>query len=116
VSLAFVDGHGHQPSSDQPVEAVATKISAVSAMADIPPDPDWHDEAVLLAELATLNQRIAQYVARMLDADAKRDERVSSADEAALGQALVELGERLRDRSQPEPSAEAATPAHDRAE
>jgi hypothetical protein len=95
VSVVSV-GDGYQPAAEHPGDAVATMISAVSALAEVPSDPDWHDDSVLLAELATLNQRIALYVTTMLDADARRGEPISLADEAALGRAL---GERLGDRS-----------------
>lgn len=79
---------------------IPTMLSNLTAMTDIPPEPDWHDNAELLGELATLNARIARYVTRTLDADAKRGEQVSLVDEAALGRALVELGERLFKRSE----------------
>jgi hypothetical protein len=74
--------------------------SEVTTMTDVPSDPDWHDDSVLLAELSTLNQRIARYVTRMLDADAKRSQPVSPADEVALGLALRKFGERLSERAQ----------------
>jgi hypothetical protein len=110
MSVVSVGG-GHQPGAEHPVDAVATMISTASALIDIPPDPDWHDDSVLLAELATLNRRVAQYVTRMLDADAMRTEPVSPADEAALGRALVEFGERLGDRSRHQPPVDVASPA-----
>jgi hypothetical protein len=78
-------------------------LSEVATMTDVPPDPDWHDDAVLLGELATLNAHIARYVIRMLDADAERGEPVSPADEAALGRALVVFGQRLSERTQRQP-------------
>ena len=90
---------------------IASVLSMVANVADVPPNPDWHDEAVLLGELATLNTRIARYVTRMLDADAKRVEPVSLADEAALGRALVALGERIAERSGRQPVADATTTA-----
>src|SRR5262245_32155145 len=88
---------------------VVAMLSTVANATEVPSDPDWHDNAVLLGELATLTSRIARYVTRMLDADAKRGEPVSSADEAALGRALVELGERLDERSQCQPAIDATT-------
>lgn len=90
---------------------VPTMLSKVAPVTEVPPDPDWHDNAVLLGELAALNTRIARYVTRMLDADAKRTEPVSPAEEAALGRALVELGERLDERSQRQAAADATTTA-----
>jgi hypothetical protein len=88
---------------------IATMLSDVTTMTDLPTDPNWHDDAVLLGELATLNARIARYVTRMLDADAERGKPMSPADEAALGRALVELGEQLRNRSQRQPPAGTTT-------
>jgi hypothetical protein len=79
---------------------LATMPFEVTTMTNVPSDPDWHDDSVLLAELAALNQRIARYVTRMLDADAKRSQPVSPIDEAALGRALREFGERLGERAQ----------------
>lgn len=90
---------------------VVAMRSTVENVTEVPPDPDWHDEAVLLSELATLNARIARYVTRMLDADAQRRERVNPADEAALGRVLVELGERLEQRSQHRLAGSATTTA-----
>jgi hypothetical protein len=61
--------------------------------------PDWHDEAALLGQLATLNTRISRYIVQALDADAGRSDPVTPVEEAALGRALVKLGELLHDRS-----------------
>lgn len=70
---------------------VVATLSTIANAAAVPPEADWHDNAVLQSELAALNTRIARYVTRMLDADAKRGEPVSPSDEAALGKALVEF-------------------------
>jgi hypothetical protein len=67
---------------------------------DIPPDPGWHDSAVLIGDLATLNTRIARHIAAVLDADTPRGKPVTTAQEAALGRQLVELGQRLLARTQ----------------
>jgi hypothetical protein len=61
--------------------------------------PDWHDELVLMAELSSVNNQIARFVLRLLDADAGRREQVSIADEGTLGVRLVDLGYALQDRA-----------------
>src|SRR5687767_5654562 len=61
--------------------------------------PDWHDELVLMAELSSVNNQIARFVLRLLDADAGRREQVSVADEGTLGVRLVDLGYALQDRA-----------------
>lgn len=61
--------------------------------------PDWHDELVLMAELSSVNNQIARFVLRLLDADAGRKEQVSVADEGSLGVRLVDLGYALQDRA-----------------
>lgn len=61
--------------------------------------PDWHDELVLVAELASVNNQIARFVLRLLDADAGRKEHVAVADECHLGGRLVDLGYALQDRA-----------------
>lgn len=83
----------------QTAGSVASTPSTIANASEVASDPAWHDNAVLIAELATLNTRISRYIASTLDADAQRGEPVSPADEAALGRTLVQLGEQLRDRS-----------------
>jgi hypothetical protein len=61
--------------------------------------PDWHDELELMAELSSVNNQIARFVLRLLDADAGRREQVSVADEGTLGVRLVDLGYALQDRA-----------------
>lgn len=61
--------------------------------------PDWHDELVLVAELASVNNQIARFVLRLLDADAGRREQVAAGDEDNLGGRLVDLGQALQDRA-----------------
>lgn len=61
--------------------------------------PDWHDELELMAELSSVNNQIARFVLRLLDADAGRREQVSVADEGKLGIRLVDLGHALQDRA-----------------
>ncbi|HEU5469233.1 MAG TPA: hypothetical protein VFV67_01160 [Actinophytocola sp.] len=61
--------------------------------------PDWHDELVLMAELSSVNNQIARYVLRLLDADAGRREPVSTLDEGMLGSRLVDLGHALQDHA-----------------
>lgn len=85
---------------------VATMMANVT---EVPSDSDWHDHAVLLSELATLNARIARYVTRILDADAKRGKPVSPADKAALRRTLADLGARLLERSRRQPAINATT-------
>jgi hypothetical protein len=61
--------------------------------------PDWHDELVLVAELASVNNQIARFVLRLLDADAGRREQVATGDEYCLGSRLVDLGHALQNRA-----------------
>lgn len=61
--------------------------------------PDWHDELVLVAELASVNNQIARFVLRLLDADAGRREEMPVGDECHLGGRLVDLGYALQDRA-----------------
>lgn len=78
---------------------VATMLSTIADATGVPSDPGWHDSAVLVAELATLNRRLSRYITDLLDADAKRRGPVDPAVEAALGRALVDLGQRLGRRA-----------------
>jgi hypothetical protein len=62
---------------------------------------------ILVANLATLNKRIAAYLLRALDADAQRTSPTPPADERSLGDHLVELGHALQARAAhrpPEPA------------
>ena len=61
--------------------------------------PDWHDELVLVAELASVNNQIARFVLRLLDADAGRRAEMAVGDEYGLGGRLVDLGHALQDRA-----------------
>jgi hypothetical protein len=61
--------------------------------------PNWHDELVLMAELSSVNNQIARFVLRLLDADAGRAEAVSVSDEGILGVRLVDLGYALQHRA-----------------
>lgn len=61
--------------------------------------PDWHDELVLVAELASVNNQIARFVLRLLDADAGRREQLAAGDEYSLGGRLVDLGQALQNRA-----------------
>lgn len=61
--------------------------------------PDWHDELVLVAELASVNNQIARFVLRLLDADAGRREQLAAGDEYSLGGRLVDLGHALQNRA-----------------
>jgi hypothetical protein len=61
--------------------------------------PDWHDELVLVAELASVNNQIARFVLRLLDADAGRRDQVAAGDEYSLGGRLVDLGHALQNRA-----------------
>lgn len=52
-----------------------------------------------MAELSSVNNQIARFVLRLLDADAGRTNQVSVADEGNLGVRLVDLGYALQDRA-----------------
>lgn len=60
---------------------------------------NWHDELVLMAELSNVNNQIARFVLRLLDADAGRADEVSVSDEGILGVRLVDLGYALQHRA-----------------
>jgi hypothetical protein len=77
-----------------------SRRAEVANTIDVQPDPGWHDSAVLLGELATLNTLISRYITATLDADAKRGRPISPTQEAALAQELIGVGERLRNRTQ----------------
>ncbi|MBB4910586.1 hypothetical protein [Actinophytocola algeriensis] len=81
------------------IDLIRQAASSLEAVTGAPPEPDWHDNAVLLSELATLNKLISRYITSALDADAERGKPVTSAQDAALGQQLVELGQRLLARA-----------------
>ena len=72
-------------------------------------DPDWHDELVLVAEMSSVNNQIARFVLRLLDADAGRRQQISVADEAHLAGRLVDLGHALQDRATRRAAAPGAT-------
>lgn len=55
-----------------------------------------HAERVLLARLATVNQKIARYVTQSLDADAGRTTRPTPTATHALGTQLRELADALQ--------------------
>lgn len=61
--------------------------------------PNWHDELVLMGELSSVNNQIARFVLRLLDADAGLAEQVSVTDEGNLGVRLVDLGYALQHRA-----------------
>jgi hypothetical protein len=60
---------------------------------------NWHDELVLMTELSSVNNQIARFVLRLLDADAGQAEHVSVTDEGNLGLRLVDLGYALQHRA-----------------
>ena len=82
------------------IDLIRQAASSLEAVTDVPSEPDWHDNAVLLSELATLNTLISRYITSALDADAERGKPATSAQEARLGQQLIELGQRLQVRAQ----------------
>src|SRR5262245_56334693 len=61
--------------------------------------PNWHDELELMAEMSSVNNQIARFVLRLLDADAGHAEQVSVSDEGILGVRLVDLGYALQHRA-----------------
>ena len=61
--------------------------------------PDWHDDLELMAELSSVNNKIARFVLRLLDVDAGRRDEVSVDDEGDLGVRLVDLGYALQHRA-----------------
>jgi len=86
---------GHLRTSGPQVLATLDSFHEV----DVVTAPNWHDELVLMAELSNVNNQIARFVLRLLDADAGRAEAVSVSDEGILGVRLVDLGYALQHRA-----------------
>jgi len=86
---------GHLKTSGLQVPATYDPARGVTQVAV----PNWHDELVLMAEMSSVNNQIARFVLRLLDADAGRAEQVSVADEDNLGVRLVGLGHALQNRA-----------------
>jgi hypothetical protein len=87
---------GHLRTSGPQVPAT---LDTVRSWGDVVTAPNWHDELVLMAELSSVNNQIARFVLRLLDADAGRAEQVSVSDEGILGVRLVDLGYALQHRA-----------------
>ena len=86
---------GHLRTSGPQVPATLDSLHRVDTVTA----PNWHDELVLMAELSSVNNQIARFVLRLLDADAGRAEQVSVSDEGILGVRLVDLGYALQHRA-----------------
>lgn len=65
----------------------------------VPDDQAFHDDKQLMADAAALNEQLSRYVLRMLDADARRAEPVSVAEERQFAQALCTMADRLEHRA-----------------
>jgi hypothetical protein len=65
----------------------------------VPDDQAYRDDKQLMADLAALNEQLGQYVVRMLDADARRAEPVSVADERRFAQTLCTIADRVEQRA-----------------
>lgn len=72
-------------------------VVAVTANAGQNPADPAHDELVLLAQLASTNTRIANYIARVLDVDRGRTEYTTTLVEVErrLGANLLAIGQSL---------------------
>lgn len=66
----------------------------------VPGDDAYHDDKQLIADLASLNGQVGRFVLRYLDADAGRTVPTSPADEIALGECMVRLGEAVQARAE----------------
>jgi hypothetical protein len=65
----------------------------------LPDDQAFYDDKQLMADLADLNKQLSRYVLHMLDADAKRAEPVSVADELRFAGKLGSMADRLAQRA-----------------
>jgi len=65
----------------------------------VPGDQAYRDDKQLVADLAALNEQLSRYVVRMLDADARRTEPVSVADEWRFAQRLRTMADRVKQRA-----------------
>lgn len=65
----------------------------------VPGDQAYHDDNQLVADLAALNEQLSRYVVRMLDADARRTEPISVADERRFAQRLCTMAGRVEQRA-----------------
>lgn len=69
-------------------------------MSPIPPRDDAaHDDSVLMAAIANVNNQLGRYVLRFLDTDADRSEPMSPFDEHALADAVNAIAEGLHARA-----------------
>lgn len=88
---------GHLRTSGPQVSATLDSVRGVDVVTVTA--PNWHDELELMAALSSVNNQIARFVLRLLDADAGEAEQVSVADEGSLGVRLVDLGFALQHRA-----------------
>src|SRR5262245_29145947 len=65
-----------------------------------PPDDAAHQDSVLIAELAEVNNLISRYILRFLDGDANRAEPPSAEDERALVERATKVLDTLRARAE----------------
>ena len=69
-------------------------------MTTIPPhDNAAHNDQVLIAAIANVNNQLGRYVLRFLDADAGRTEPPSPYDERTLADSVTAIAEGLRVRA-----------------
>ena len=65
----------------------------------LPPDEAAHEDNVLMAAVANVNNQLGRYVLRFLDVDAGRAEPLSPYDERALADSVTAIAEGLRARA-----------------
>jgi hypothetical protein len=63
------------------------------------PDEASHEDNVLMAAIANVNNQLGRYVLRFLDADAGCTEPLSPYDERALADSVEAIADGLRDRA-----------------
>ncbi|WP_436501794.1 hypothetical protein [Actinokineospora sp. HUAS TT18] len=83
------------------VDRLCHNVSASAAKGGVMTGPDahWRDELTLVGGLSTINRELALYVMRLLDVDAERAPEPLVAEEAALGNRMVELGHAIHARA-----------------
>jgi hypothetical protein len=64
-----------------------------------PPDDAAHEDNVLMAAIANVNNQLGRYVLRFLDTDAGRTEPMSPFDEHALADSVNAIAEGLHARA-----------------
>ena len=80
-------------------EALAKMDTCVKSGHLVPCDYTFHDDKQLVADLATLNEKLSRYILRYLAADALQAEPLGADDEQELAEVMTGLARRVRERA-----------------